>query len=341
MNFWAYMKDKIGIVLINSMCMLMLFAFLMAMGNSQSAIILIFFTWILILGGWLFFDFQNRKRFFDRMEGMIEEMDQPFLFAELMEPSKRLEDRLYQDLLRRSNKAVLEEIRRKEDEQREYKEFIESWVHEAKNPITAMELLCENLENELEMPQIRRMRMELAKAEGQIDKVLYYARMEQVWKDYLIVRTNLRKTVLNAVQKNRLAFQDRNMQVKLEMGDCFVSTDEKWVQFILGQIFSNCIKYSQDENGCVRIFLETGKNQIELCVEDNGIGIRPEELKRVFEKGFCGTNGRSGRYSTGIGLYLVRNLCERLGIGIRIESEYGHYTRVWLRFPESDFQKME
>ena len=77
---------------------------------------------------------------------MIEEMDQPLLFAELMEPSWRLEDRVYRELLRRSNKAVLEEIRRKEDEQREYKEFIESWVHEAKNPITAMELLCENME---------------------------------------------------------------------------------------------------------------------------------------------------------------------------------------------------
>ena len=251
-----------------------------------------------------------------------------------------MEDQLYRELLRRSNKAVLEEIRRKEDEQREYKEFIESWVHEAKNPITAMELLCENMENEREQPQIRRMRLELSKVEGQVDKVLYYARMEQVWKDYLIARTDLRKLVLGAVQKNRLAFQDRKMQVKIEMESCFVSTDEKWALFILDQIFSNCIKYSRDENGCVRIFSETGKNKVKLSVEDNGIGIRSEELGRVFEKGFCGTNGRSGRYSTGIGLYLTKKLCDRLGMGIRIESEYGQYTRVWLQFPESDFQKI-
>lgn len=243
-------------------------------------------------------------------------------------------------MLQRSNKAVLEEIRRKEDEQREYKEFIESWVHEAKNPITAMELLCENMEREREQPQIRRMRLELSKVEGQVDKVLYYARMEQVWKDYLIARTDLRKLVLRAVQKNRLAFQDRKMQVKIEMEPCFVSTDEKWGLFILDQIFSNCIKYSRDENGCVRIFSETGKNKVKLCVEDNGIGIRPEELGRVFEKGFCGTNGRSGRYSTGIGLYLTKKLCDRLGMGIHIESEYGQYTQVWLQFPESDFQKI-
>lgn len=87
-------------------------------------------------------------------------------------------------------------------------------------------------------------------------------------------------------------------------------------------------------------FSETGKNKVKLCVEDNGIGIRPEELGRVFEKGFCGTNGRSGRYSTGIGLYLTKKLCDRLGMVIRIESEYGQYTRVWLQFPESDFQKI-
>lgn len=130
------------------------------------------------------------------------------------------------------------------------------------------------------------------------------------------------------------------MQVKIEMESCFVSTDEKWALFILDQIFSNCIKYSRDENGCVRIFSETGKNKVKLSVEDNGIGIRSEELGRVFEKGFCGTNGRSGRYSTGIGLYLTKKLCDRLGMGIRIESEYDQYTRVWLQFPESDFQKI-
>lgn len=301
MRFGAYIKDKMGWILLNGMGMLLLFAFLLAMGNSLSAIALIFLAWGVILACGLIVQFQSRKKYFDRMESMIEEMDQPLLFAELMEPSWRLEDRVYRELLRRSNKAVLEEIRRKEDEQREYKEFIESWVHEAKNPITAM---------------------------------------EQVWKDYLIARTDLRKLVLRAVQKNRLAFQDRKMQVKIEMESCFVSTDEKWALFILDQIFSNCIKYSRDENGCVRIFSETGKNKVKLSVEDNGIGIRPEELGRVFEKGFCGTNGRSGRYSTGIGLYLTKKLCDRLGMGIRIESEYGKYTRVWLQFPESDFQKI-
>lgn len=340
MRFGAYIKDKMGWILLNGMGMLLLFAFLLAMGNSLSAIALIFLAWGVILAGGLIVQFQSRKKYFDRMESMIEEMDQPFLFAELMEPSWRLEDRQYRELLQRSNKAVLEEIRRKEDEQREYKEFIESWVHEAKNPITAMELLCENMEREREQPQIRRMRLELSKVEGQVDKVLYYARMEQVWKDYLIARTDLRKLVLRAVQKNRLAFQDRKMKVKIEMEPCFVSTDEKWGLFILDQIFSNCIKYSRDENGCVRIFSETGKNKVKLCVEDNGIGIRPEELGRVFEKGFCGTNGRSGRYSTGIGLYLTKKLCDRLGMGIHIESEYGQYTQVWLQFPESDFQKI-
>ena len=163
--------------------------------------------------------------------------------------------------------------------------------------------------------------------------------MEQVWKDYLIARTDLRKLVLRAVQKSRLAFQDRKMRVKIEMESCFVSTDEKWALFILDQIFSNCIKYSRDENGCVRIF-GNRKNKVKLSVEDNGIGIRPEELGARVRKSSAGQMDPSGRYSTGIGLYLTKKLCDRLGMGIRIESEYGKYTRVWLQFPESDFQKI-
>ena len=112
MRFGAYIKDKMGLILLNGMGMLLLSVFLLAMGNSLPSIALIFLAWGVILAGDLIVQFQSRKKYFDRMESMIEEMDQPLLFAELMEPSWRLEDRLYRELLRRSNKTVLEEIRR-------------------------------------------------------------------------------------------------------------------------------------------------------------------------------------------------------------------------------------
>lgn len=337
MRFADYIKDKTGILLLHAACMLLLFIFLLAMGNSVQVVVLILVAWIAVLGVWLVVAFAGRKKYFDQIQQAAKFLEKPYLLAEVIRPTWRLEDKLYHSLMQKTGKAALEEIRRKEDEQREYKEFIEGWVHEAKTPVTAMELLCGNLEQECPEMELRRMRLALRQMEQQIDTVLYYARMEQTWKDYLIARTNLRRAVVKAVQRNRLFFMDKKMQVKVEMEDIRVSTDEKWVLFILERIFSNSIKYSRETGGIVRVTAAKVKNGVELCIFDNGMGIKPEELGRIFEKGFCGSNGRIGQYSTGIGLYLCRKLCQKLDIGIRAESGYGKFTCIYLRFPDSEF----
>ena len=129
---------------------------------------------------------------------------------------------------------------------------------------------------------------------------------------------------------------------KVDMEDIVVSTDEKWMEFILKQLFSNSMKYRRETGPRITVRVKMGEKQKSLIVEDNGCGIAPEDRRRIFDKGFTGKNGRQeNSRATGMGLYLSRKLCEKLGIGIACESEPGAYTRMILTFPDSDYHRLE
>ncbi len=337
MRLSEYIRDKAGVLLLNGAGMLLLSVFLLAIGNPLSAAALILIAWCIVLFFYFGAHYLSRKRYFEELFLLLDELDARYLLAEVMKPSWRLEDRIYRDILRKSNKSVIEKIHRLEDEQRDYKEYIESWIHEAKTPITAMHLIIGNIQ---EKESARRFEAELGKMENLVEMVLYYARMEQAYQDYLITKTPLRRVVLDSIQRNRVHFMENQMQIDLQMEEVFVSTDEKWVLFLLNQIFSNCMKYRRESGAKISIFTKRQENGLSLIVEDNGCGIKPEEIRRIFQKGFCGSNGRKNQYSTGIGLYLCQRLCDKLQIGIHAQSEPGQYTRMILTFPDSDFQKI-
>lgn len=367
MRLGDYIRDKIGIFLLNGAGMLFLSVFLLAVGNQPSVIVLILLAWLLVLFFYFCFHYLSRRRYFNELQKLLDELDARYLLAEVMKPSWRQEDQIYREILRRSNKSVIEKIHQLEDEQREYKEYIESWIHEAKTPITAMHLICENLSDTLSKRQsperkaydqqlghnevlndhaavkesLLHLKMELGKMENLVEMVLYYARMERAYQDYLITKTPLRRVVLDVIRKNKIYFMENHMQIDLQMDEVLVSTDEKWVLFLLNQIFSNCIKYRRKSGAKIRVYTKRQKNNLSLIVEDNGCGIKPEEIGRIFQKGFCGSNGRKDQHATGIGLYLCRQLCDKLEIGIHAESKLDQYTRIILTFPDSDFQKTE
>ena len=350
MRLGDFMRDRAGMLLLNGAGALFLTVFLLAAGNSVSTVALILIAWCLILSFYFCICFVNRRKYFREVQKIFDELDQRYLLGEMMPSSWRMEDTIYREFLQKSNKSVIEKIHQMEDEQREYKEYIESWIHEAKTPITGMNLICEHLLQNIQGSEsaewqqeqkklVRRLQTELGRMENQVEMVLYHARMERAYQDYLIVRTDLRKVVVHAIQKNRLYFMENQMQIDLEMDEVFVSTDEKWVLFLLNQIFSNAVKYRRESGARVRIYTERREKKVSLFVEDNGCGIRPEEIGRVFQKGFCGTNGRKNQYATGMGLYLCRRLCEKLEIGIQVRSEVNAYTKIILTFPDSDFYK--
>lgn len=323
-------------MLLNAAALLVLSVFLYLVNNSGTTIFLIDAVWGLVLFLFLCAEYFSRKKYFSEIMTVLGGLPQRYLIAEVMKPGYRLEDKLYWEILRKSNKSVIEEIHKLECSQKEYKEYIESWIHEVKTPITAIRLICGNHKEEF----TKNILFELDGIENEVEKVLYYVRMEQVYQDYLIHPVHLREVVLSAIRAEKRHFIQCRMQIDLDMPELSVPTDEKWAEFIIKQIFSNSMKYRRETGARIKIYAENREKQKSLVIEDNGCGISEEEIGRIFEKGFTGKNGRlKNNNATGIGLYICRRLCEKLRMGIFCESEAGSYTRIILTFPDTDYNR--
>ncbi len=180
---------------------------------------------------------------------------------------------------------------------------------------------------------------ELDKLENYIEQALFYARSNTVEKDYYIKANKLKDIVNESVKKNKNILIQNKMAINIHDLDITVYTDSKWTQFILNQIIQNSVKYKkQDNNSEIEIYSKQGKEKVILYIKDNGIGIKKGEITRVFEKGFTGTNGRlQNKKSTGIGLYLCKKLCDKLGISIELNSIQNEGTEIRLVFPKSSY----
>jgi len=177
----------------------------------------------------------------------------------------------------------------------------------------------------------KKMKLELFKIEQYVEMALMYVRMESMSSDLSFDVYELDEILKKCIRKYSQMFILQKIRLKYDPVDKKVLTDEKWISFVVEQLLSNALKYTSREGACVSVYMK-GE---ELVIEDTGIGICPEDLPRVFERGFTGYNGRSGRKSTGIGLYLSRTVMDRLGHGIRIESEPDRGTKVFLCFSHS------
>lgn len=184
---------------------------------------------------------------------------------------------------------------------------------------------------------------ELQRIENYIEQALFYARSNTVEKDYYIKKVKLKDIVYESIKKNKNVLIQEKVSMNLHDLDLEVNTDSKWIGFILNQIIGNSIKYKKvDCRLEIEIYAKQGKENAILYIKDNGIGIKEGEVTRVFEKGFTGTNGRLvGKKSTGIGLYLCKNLCNKLGIQIELNSILDEGTKVQLVFPQSSYIDMK
>ena len=221
----------------------------------------------------------------------------------------------------------------------EYKDYIELWIHEIKIPIAASKLMIENNKNEV----TRSINEELDKVENYIEQALFYARSNTVEKDYYIRKSNLKEIVNESIKKNKSILIQENICINIHDIEKDVYTDNKWIVFILNQIIQNSTKYMRQEGRKeIEIYAKEGNEKVILYIKDNGIGIKKGEVTRVFEKGFTGTNGRIlNKKSTGIGLYLCKKLCDKLGIRIELNSVQNEGTEVRLVFPQSTFTSLK
>lgn len=219
----------------------------------------------------------------------------------------------------------------------DYREYIETWVHEVKTPIASSRLMIENNKNEV----TRSLETEISRIEGYVEQALFYTRSNSVEKDYIIKKVNLKEMISSCVKKNARALIESRISVQMQDLEEDVFTDAKWIDFIVGQILSNSIKYRRDQDPQIKIFAEKKENSIRLSICDNGIGIPPQDIRRVFEKGFTGENGRRFTRSTGMGLYLCKKLCEKLGLSISLTSQVGQGTLIEILFPKSKMFLLE
>lgn len=332
MKFTDYCKDKLMLALFQLCCLMALLAFLYATGYSHGCMLLILVCWLLVFCAWFLTEYFRRRRYWGRVREILEQAEAKYLLGELMPLSFRLEDRLYRDMIRKSNKSAIEKVRAAEDARLEYREYIESWVHEIKAPIADICLLGEKRKDDT----TRRILQENRKTENYVDMALFYARSDQVYKDYLIKETVLQQTAEEVLQKNKYCLIENRMQASV---DCphTVYTDAKWIAFILNQLVLNAVKYRHGAEPALRIFTSRAGHNVRLTVADNGCGIPESQLPRIFDKGFTGTNGRNGAHATGMGLYLCRKLCVKLGIRILAKSVVGSGTQIILEFPVSDY----
>lgn len=332
MKLRDYLTSHILLFVLHVFCMMLLSGFLYASGSSLPIIGIILAVWLFILFIYTCLEYYQRNRFFQKAKQVLETLDQRYLLGEMLPGSFRLEDQIYRDLIRRSNKSVIERIHMLEEEQKDYKDYIESWVHEIKAPITGIGLICENNKNET----TKKILLENQRIENYVDMALYYARSENVYKDYMITETDLSQIVFETISKNRQYLMQNQIQLENNCSD-LVFTDGKWIAFILNQLLLNSIKYRREQGAFIRFYTFRKEHSVCLVLEDNGIGIPPEDQKRIFEKGFTGVNGRTRGRSTGMGLYLCHKLCSRLGIAVYVNSLVNEYTKMILEFPVSSY----
>ena len=232
-------------------------------------------------------------------------------------------EKLYQEIAAALKDQMIEMEQKDQSSYREMVEYYTLWAHQIKTPIAAMRLLLQQEESD----RNRELLSELFKIEQYVLMVLQYLRLESESSDLVLKNQSLDDIIRQAVKKYAPLFIRKKLTLVYEPVNCQVLTDEKWLEFVLEQILSNAIKYTK--RGSVAIYMD---DQVEktLVIADTGIGIAPEDIPRVFEKGFTGYNGRYDKRSTGIGLYLCRRVLNRLSHTIRIESEPGQGTQVYI-----------
>ena len=208
-------------------------------------------------------------------------------------------------------------------------EYYTVWVHQIKTPITSMRLTLQNEDT----PLSRKLNADLFQIEQYVEMVLAFMRLDASGSDYVFRSCGLDAVVKQSVAKFASEFIDRKISLFYEPIQGSVVTDEKWLSFVIEQLLSNALKYTR--RGAIRIYLQ---EPLTLCIEDTGIGIAPEDLPRVFEKGYTGCNGRSDKKASGLGLYLCKRICGNLGAGIRVASEPGRGTTVYLDLEQYDLK---
>ncbi len=257
-------------------------------------------------------------------------------------------ERAYQQIIAAQEAEKRALVTRLDEKQQNMADYYTMWTHQIKVPLAAMDLLLQNADKDVEkdvdgsrgMQTAKQLQEEVFKTAQYVDMALHYARMESISADLSFTRTDVWELVKKALKKYRLLFSGAGLHLDLEECRAQVVTDGKWFSFVIEQVLSNALKYTREGSISIYGADESGGRAAQECsylvIEDTGIGIEESDLPRIFERGFTGYNGRLGNKSTGIGLYLCRQIMDRLGLTIRVESKRNEGTKVFLGIAQEE-----
>lgn len=337
MKLIDYLKDKlipIFIYIINTFIIAML---LVAFKNNYFLIIIIVILLIILGLILLLTDYLKKRAFYNNIQSKLINLDKKYLVLEMLDKPKNREEELNYQILYDINKSYIEELKDYKLSLKSFKEYIELWIHEVKIPISSLVLMTHNSKENLP----KKYTTQINRLDNYIDQVLYYVRSNNSEEDYLIKEVSLSKIINAVALKNKDDLLENNIEFIVKAKEEKVLTDEKWLEFILNQIINNSIKYKRNiKNPKIEIAVEENSTQVTLTITDNGIGIPQNDLPKVFNKSFTGTNGRKTSKSTGLGLYITKNLLKKLGHKVEIESSVNKYTKVTITFSKNDYYKV-
>ncbi|HGG0418556.1 HAMP domain-containing histidine kinase [Clostridium botulinum] len=242
------------------------------------------------------------------------------------------EQKIYLDVINKLYENTNIQIEKLIDKNNESVEFLTTWVHEIKTPIAASKLIIENNLNSENEKMLYGIEMEIEKVEDYVEKALFYSRINDFSKDYRIDTVKLEDSIKESIKSEASWFINKDIKLEMKNLDIEIDSDYKWLQFIIKQILDNAIKYT-GKSGIIKIYTEVKDKEKILHIKDTGIGIKKDDIERVFEKSFTGYNGRLKIHSTGMGLYISQKLAGKLGHYITIDSEYGKGADVSIHFP--------
>ncbi len=328
MTITAFLSDRLRRLLFQAVSVLAAAVFLSATGTQTDILVLLLIIWAFLLAGIQIYDYFKCRAHLLELESVMDNLDEKYLFTECIPSPRSLYERRLFALVRRAGRSMLQTVSDAQTARQEYREYVESFVHEIKAPITAAKLICRHVEPETG----RKLTKELSQIEAHVERALFYARLESPEKDFLIRQTSPARISADAVERHRSLLIQNGFRIETKDLDQTVYTDEKWAAFIFGQLLQNAARY-RSESPLIAISAKQDGARVIVTVSDNGIGIPAHELPRVFDRGFTGSNGRCRGGSTGMGLYLCRRLADRMETELQISSEEGKGTLVTLIFP--------
>ena len=310
MKLSKYLKSNYLIIIIFIVILAIINLMLVSFKVSLQAILGMNLSLIVGFTITVIYDFKKRKKFYNKFLNDLDLLDKKYLITEMLEKPNFYDGEILYDALYEIDKSMAERIKEYSLSITDFKEYIEMWIHEVKLPLASMNLMVHN-HKELSDKKIVE---QLKRIDDDVEQVLYYVRSENAEKDYLIKETDLAKVISNVAMKNKDILLENRI-------DFIVDVNNK----------------KDGVEHYIKITAEESNKSVILKIFDNGIGIEKSDLHKVFDKTFTGSNGRKIETSTGMGLYIAKQLCKKLGHKITIDSKVNEFTEVSILFNKNEF----